>query len=312
MIRQILTLTVGGAMWMLPAHLVAGNINNPVQVLDTFIPSANGIQEIPVSSTDLRTAVSVEVRADTKQPVTNVARKMNQQAAVYAGVAKTSPQTTAPPQPATFGAPADATKYVFKVNGDSGQAWATMNANGMPYLYTNSFGLAGAAGTASFKAKVAIPNGYPNLYVQLTIPEASLNGATEQDGPARWQAKFSAELLMNGHPVWESEAIRGSILNPAGVFPPEKGNWTSLYGSPVLVNDASAQTNKVVTIALGAFTAGQTVELTFVTRADTAVLNKCVVKKDPEDGVYKPFCTRATATLSWENAATPVRFFVGK
>jgi len=309
MIRNKIGVFVG-TMILMPAAMPAQNINNPV--MEAALP-ARGAQEIAISSTDLRTAVSAEVKAKNKNPLTTVDRKSNQQAAVYAGLAQGNYQPQTAPVPATFGKQPTSSMFDFLASGDSAEVWATMNANGMPYLFANAFGSAEATANASWKAKVAIPAGYQKLYVRLTIPEVSVGGAAEQDAPGRWQARFLGELSVNGYPVWNTEAIRTCLLkdNPKQTIP-EKGTWTSLYGSPVLVNDSTPATNKEVTLLLGSFTAGQVVDLMFTSRMDAKVLGACEYKPDPNTGKMRYFCTRGTASMNWDNTATPVRFFAGQ
>lgn len=298
-----------GTMILMQAAM-GQNLTNPV--METALP-ANGTQEIAISSADLQTAVSAEVKAKNKNPLTNVQRMSNQQAAVYAGLAQGGYVPMTAPVPATFGKQPTSSMFDFLASGDSAEVWATMNANGMPYLFANAFGTAEATGNATWKAKVAIPAGYQKLYVRLTIPKVSVGGAAEQDAPARWQARFLAELSLNGYPVWNSEAIRTCLLkdNPKQNIP-EKGSWTSLYGSPVVVNNNVAAANKEVTLLLGTFTAGQVVDLMFTSRMDAKVLGACEYKLDPNTGKMRYFCTRGTAAMEWDSTASPVRFFVGQ
>lgn len=308
MIRNKIGVFAGTVILMQAA--MGQNLTNPV--METALP-ANGTQEIAISSADLQTAVSAEVKAKNKNPLTTVQRMSNQQAAVYAGVAQGAYQPQTAPVPATFAKQPISSMFDFLASGDSAEVWATMNANGMPYLFANAFGSAEATANATWKAKVAIPAGYQKLYVRLTIPEVSVGGAAEQDAPARWQARFLGELSVNGYPVWNTEAIRTCLLkdNPKQNIP-EKGTWTSLYGSPVLVNDNSQATNKEVTLLLGSFTAGQVVDLMFTSRMDAKVLGACEYKLDPNTGKMRYFCTRGTASMNWDNTASPVRFFVGQ
>ena len=46
------------------------------------------------------------------------------------------------------------------------------------------------------------------MYVRFTIPPIKVKGVNEEDGPSKYQSRLRAELLLNGHPVWDSEAIR--------------------------------------------------------------------------------------------------------
>lgn len=299
---------VFAACTLLPAALLAQNINNPV--VEASLPAS--AQEIALSSADLKTAALAEVTAKNKGTSRQVERLSNQTSAVYAGLAQGSYKPEATPVDAESSAPLDTSKYVFEFSGDSAQSWATMKNNGIPYLFAQAFGSAEANSNATWKARVYIPAGQQKLYVKLAIPNASVNGAAEQDAPARWQAKFLAELSINGYPVWNSEAVRTCLLkdNPS-VNIPEKGTWMSLYGSPITVNGDNSAV-KEVTLLLGSYTAGQMVDIQFTARADAKVLGGCVWKKDNNTGVYRWFCTRATATMSWNDNAGPMKIYVAQ
>lgn len=296
------------ACTLLPAALLAQNINNPV--VEAALPGS--AQEIALSSADLKTAALAEVTAKNKGTSRKVERLSNTTSAVYAGLAQGNYQPQSAPIDAVNAAPLDTSKFVFEFSGDSAQSWATMKNNGIPYLFAQAFGTADASANATWKARVYIPAGQQKLYVKLAIPNVSVAGAAEQDAPARWQAKFLAELSVNGYPAWNSEAIRTCLLkdNPQ-VNIPEKGNWTSLYGSPITVN-ADNSAVKEVTLLLGSYTAGQMVDIQFTARADAKVLAGCEWKKDNNTGLYRWFCTRATAVMSWNDNAGPMRIFVAQ
>ncbi|MFN7935180.1 MAG: hypothetical protein U0R19_17755 [Bryobacteraceae bacterium] len=298
---------VFAACTLLPAALLAQNINNPV--VETALP-ASGKQEIALSSADLKTATSTEITVKNKGTDRKVERLPNQLSAVYSGLAQGSYKPATTPEKAVSAEPPIASRFEFEFSGDAAQAWATMRGNGIPYLHANAFGGADANSNATWKARVVIPAGYQKLYVKLAIPNVNLEGAAEQDAPARWQAKFLAELSVNGYPVWNSEAIRTSLLkaNPS-VDIPEKGTWMSNYGGSLTVNGDSTAF-KEVTLLLGSFTAGQTVDLQFTSRVDAKVLGACEYKM--ANGKYRYFCTRATATVNWNDNAGPMRIYVAQ
>ena len=61
---------------------------------------------------------------------------------------------------------------------------------------------------------------------------------------------------------------------------------------------------------LGVYPAGQEVEVSLVLRLDTQVLEQCCKKS--VNGKQELFCTRATATLEWDNAISqPAALYAG-
>jgi hypothetical protein len=288
---------------------------SPVRELADSAVGGAGFTEIPVSSTNFKTAAVIDLKTGPNGSKTSVERGLNSTSAVYAGVSLPN-ALAVQPSPVEFSEPGSGSIFNFKYSGDSAQGWATMTSTGMPYVLTRVFGDASAAGTASWIARLAVPAQATNMYVRFTLPEIQIKGTTEFDGPSKWQSRFRAELMLNGHPVWNSEALRfnelttnpGSCPNISG----DKAKYFSTFGtapsglSSTDLNDWS--TLNAVTLALGNFPAGATLELTLVVRADTQVFHSCC--KDSSTGEL--FCTGATAALKWNTTvATPVRFWAG-
>jgi hypothetical protein len=272
-----------------------------------------GFTEIAASSANFKTAALVQVKSDINGARTAVDRSANAMSAVYAGVALDNALPSTPP-PATGSAPPSSQIHDFKKSGDSAQGWATMSAGGMPFLLTRAFGKATASGTAAWTARLYVPAGQNNLYVRFTLPAIQVTGTNEVNGPGRYQSRFRAELLMNGHPVWNSEAIRFNQFSLEGslgscVDHSEIKTRYSTFGTAPLSLSATDKTDvsslNSVTLALGSFAANQEVELSLVVRADTSVDNKCC-KKNGE-----LFCTGASTKVDWNSTTTPVRFWAG-
>ncbi len=247
----------------------------------------------------------------------DVDRKVNVPAAIYVGASL--PGQPVNPQPAVNTPPVNQ-YFDFKKSGDSAQVFATVQANGLPFMYVNSFGQADARGTVGWSARV-VPNGAGvPVYVQFSLPKITLTGFTELDGLGRRQERFRAELLVNDHPVWQSEALRQTVLsddigpNEACAGGLQKANYLSTYGRTIGFNDTEIKesTPQAITLNLGSFTAAQPVDITFVLRADAKSITKCCKKVNINTGKEELFCTRATATVEWDNSITnPVRFYVG-
>jgi hypothetical protein len=153
--------------------------------------------------------------------------------------------------------------------------------------------------------------------VRFTLPQVQVRGVNEVDGPSRYQARFRAELMLNGHPVWSSEAIRLNEFN-GNPYCSTDNNSTVLETSTLYQTFGSAPvglsaTDKndfsslnSITLALGSFPAGQALDLSLVVRSDTSVDNKCCVKNS------EYFCTGASTTVDWDTStAIPVRFWSG-
>jgi hypothetical protein len=273
--------------------------------------------EIGLPDANFATAVLTTVRTGPNGAATDVARAGAATSAAYAGAAKAGTGAATPPGPVVSG-PVSGTIFDFKKTADSAQSWATTTATGMPYLFAQALGQASAAGTASWRARVQMPPSGSNLYVQFMLPEAHLDGFDEVQGPSQWQSRLRVEVQMNGHPVWADEATRVSLLET----PPEgggencgnngpKGPFLTSFGRDLGFDATPNHPSPAqkVTLNLGAFPAGQWVEVAMIVRTDAQVLRPCC----PHDGNNKPelFCTRATSVVSWDGSSQPVRFWAG-
>ena len=317
-LKTILTALAG-------AGLLAGCASAPAPVMVLNAQQANqlpGYTEVSLASAGFRTAALVNAEADIPQTQTElgVDRHTGVVSAAYAGVSNKTYAISPPPGPATGAAPASGSIYAFKQSGDAGQAWATMTAAGMPFISLQALGQSAASGTASWRGWVTPTPGHENVYVQFALPAVQLTGATEQNGPSPYQARMRADLSVNGHPFWSTEANRISQLDPSGQggggdncgngF--EGSNRLMAFGAPIGFSDNPAQLSspRIVTLWLGAFSAGQAVEVGLIVRADTQVARRCC-PTNVMTGKPEFFCTRATADLTWDNTAQPVRFWIG-
>jgi hypothetical protein len=285
--------------------------------------SAQQIQQLPpageisLSAANFATQALASVTTGPNGSATDVSRAGATASAAYAGAAKTGTGAATTPAPVAAGPLPQGVIFDFKKTADSAQSWATMTAAGMPFLFTQAFGQAGAAGTASWRARIQMPASGTNLYAQFVLPKADIQGFDEVQGPSQWQARLRVEVQMNGHPVWSNESTRVSLLDgpaPGGencgsVGP--KGPFLSSFGRDIgfdanPVHSSAAQT---VTLNLGPYPAGQWVDVTMIVRTDAQVLGPCC----PHDAEQKPelFCTRASAEVSWDPTAQPVRFWAG-
>jgi hypothetical protein len=276
-----------------------------------------GYPEVSLADAGFTTSTLVDVAALAHGTQMDVQREADATAASYAGLSLPYP-IQPPPGPAPS-APPDAGSHIdFKKGGDSGQGWATTTGAGMPFLDLTSFGQASARGTASWTAHVPIGPTDTNLYVQFHLPAAQVTGFTEQNGPSVWQDRLRAELLMNGHPVWSTEAQRmtalGNPLSNGGdncINDFEASDDLVVFGPSLgLVSDPGQKSPpKTVTLWMGSFPPNQTVELSLIVRGETQVERPCC--NHAADGTPEEFCTRATLALDWDETPQPVRFWVG-
>jgi hypothetical protein len=280
--------------------------------------TVTGYTEVALASAGFTTQAMARVNAKPAKAALDVSRHANAASGAYGGVGQPDP-VNPPPGPVTAAPPAATSFFDFKKSGDSAQAWATTTVAGMPFIALQTFGQAGASGAASWRARITTTPGHENVYVRFRLPAAELTGFTEQNGPSPYQVRMRADLSVNGHPFWSSEASRRSTLAAGGMggggdncangF--EGSNKLFAFGQPLGFTEDKAvlSTARVTTLWLGAFPAGQTVEIAFLVRADALVERQCC----PHDAMGKPefFCTRATANVKWDNAASPVTFWIG-
>ncbi len=245
----------------------------------------------------------------------NVERQPSGMSAVYSAAAIPSQSTAG--SAAENGAPESSELFNFKQSGDSAQSWATMRANGSPFLLTHAYGKASATANVSWTAKISL-GPLSILYAAIRIPAVTVNGTFEEDGPSRWKARMRADLMINGTVAWSTESNRFNV--PSGNTGSgsncsertQKGTFLNTFEKslgidPDNVNDASA--TQTVYLRLGPYSGSASpVEVTFVVRADAQSLDKCCL----QNGEY--FCTRAGAKVDWDSPRTiiaPVRFWTG-
>jgi hypothetical protein len=281
------------------------------------VNAISGYPQVSVAGPDFKTAATVSVSAKSSNnamPVTSsdTQRASNfSTAAVAAVVGKVVPQVA----PAENAPPPSNSHIGFKESWNSAQAWATMRGNGMPFLSLQSFGNASASGAASWTARLVI--GQANgLYVRFRLPSIQLRGTLEEDGPSVYQGRVRAELLVNGHSVWTSEANRVNELskNSSDVCIGDTEKRVSLqqFGDAIglaasQLTDALART---ITLGLGQFASGQQVDVTLVVRADSQVDRICCIKSGANDPM-ESFCTGLVAQVKWLDEANPVSFHAG-
>ncbi|MCX6595453.1 MAG: hypothetical protein NTV70_03700 [Acidobacteria bacterium] len=250
----------------------------------------------------------------------DVYRDTNAAAAIYVGASL--PNQPQSPQ-AAFSSPPVNQNFDFKSSGDSAQSFATMQANGLPFLFVRTFGQASGQSAATWTARLQTNGaGATPVYVQFTLPKVTLDGATESDGLSLRQSRFRAELLVNDQPVWHSEAARQTTITNPNVGPElscaggsEKNKFLATYGRSIGFTEVeeTPSVKQAIFLNLGSFTSAQPVDITLVLRAEAQTKTKCCQKPNPNnDNKQEWFCTDANAKVEWDNTiVNPVRFYVG-
>jgi hypothetical protein len=261
--------------------------NPPVHELgpvDTAV--VNGLPHVSPAALKLRLASAVKVSVPTKGADKAAAqRKTSSHAAVYRSL-PVSERPLLPTQPAA------GELFDFVTLGDSAQAWATMTTDGVPHLIVRGFGEFEAEAMVSWSASYTVPGTASNeLVLRFVIPEVVVGGVTEEEGRAWWRSRLRADVLVNGHPAWSTEALRlradyrvrhptdpmETVRRPLVVlqqfgeplaFPTNDEDLPPTSGGPS--NDTGIENadypaeRKVVYLSLGRFAAGAQIELSLV------------------------------------------------
>jgi len=172
------------------------------------INALSGLPYLSPSNQTFRMAAAVQVSAyDKGAPLQGVQRSSGAAAAVYRSLpVQASPPPLLPPMPA------GSALFDHAQTGDHAQSWATMAADGKPYLHARGFGEFGAEATASWTTSLVVPaGGSREVVLRFVLPPASVAGYTEQDGIGRWRSRLRGEVLVNGFPAWSTEALRLTI-----------------------------------------------------------------------------------------------------
>ncbi len=280
----------------------------------------SGMPYLSPSNSPFEMAVAVRTSAYNKGlPVLSVQRKTNDTAAVY-NSRPTHPAQLLPNPPA----PGDQLSFI--TTGDLTQSWATMTANGVPYLRLTGFGSFEGDATASWNTTVTVPSGGSReVVVRVVVPPVSVAGNTEAQGQARWRAKLRAELLVNGYPAWSSESIRLTTDPGAGAklllqqfgtklaFPTDDEDLPQSSGG--LDNDTddgninSAAAKKVVHVTLGRFDPGTVLDLSMVMRGTAltvpAVANGTDHRCNYSNVEDRYFCSRGSVGVNGSTGEAP-------
>lgn len=308
----------------------------PVRVLSSAeaaaLPGKPGVVMPAVTGTpDFKTAAAVSASAYSQTDASKVSRGLGATSAVYAGVGLPVPgQPAAAPAPPL---PSGNQIFNFKQSGDSVQAWATMTGLGVPYVKVHGYGRFTGNADASWRASLSLPGGGSwKVYVTFAVPPVNVAGVYEQNGPSKYRSRARGEMLLNGHPVWFTEAVRfnSTLAGPddsgacvgykteqarhlrqfgAGLTFP--GMSSPAGGGPGYIDSfgfgatADASALQPVTLLAGTFTAGELLDLQFVLHAEANVEGRCCKKLNPDTNKDELFCTGADASIDYKAEYMP-------
>lgn len=288
---------------------------------------AGGLAPMPQVALNLRTVAAVRVwahgRGAEQQAVQRPAGPGP--AAVY----RSAPHKAAALLPPT---PTPAEQHDFKVDSNSVQAFATMTALGVPHLFVQGHGDFRADASAGWTSRFVLPGSTSReVVLRFVVPASKVDGNTEEDAPAWWRSRLRADLLVNGHPAWSTEALRLRadfdktvangpdrqllpLLQTFGDpldFPTDDEDLPPNQGGPA--NDSNADNTKQaaqpkeVVLSLGRFNPGDTLELSLILRG-TAFTRPSAGKSDDHrcvQGANQWFCSRATVSVAGEVGQGP-------
>ncbi len=156
---------------------------------------------------------------------------------------------------------------------DTAQGWARMGEAADPALNIALNGLTRGQASASWRTQYQVPgSGKRNVSLKFRIPEAYMDGRFEFSGKGPYQARVKVQLLVNGYPVWWSEADRVAPQNPNNA-----SQYTiDIFGTNWAFDKATEKASgKWVTAAMGSYDSGQTLDVTLVYFVEASVGRKC-------------------------------------
>jgi len=303
------------AQMPLPVKVLVGDETNVLSGMPYLSPATH----------TFHVAAAANGSAHDKPPINlDAKRRTGSNAAVYRGTPVTNP-TLYPPGPSA------GDLLEFETNGDVSQTWATMTADGIPYLHATGFGEFLSDASASWNTRVTVPAvGSREVVLRVVVPPVSVAGATEQQGIARWRARMRADVLVNGFPAWSTEALRMTIdpkiefsilketlvlqqfgdalgfpTNDEDTPPANDGFNNDTYAGNI--NGASGK--RTVYLSLGRFNANTVVDLSMSLRASATSVPAASGGTDHRCKFSIPqnrfFCSRGTVTVDGSMGEAP-------
>lgn len=156
---------------------------------------------------------------------------------------------------------------------DTAQGWVRMGEAAVPALNIVVNGLTSGQASASWRTQYQVPgSGKRAVSLKFRIPEAYMDGRFEYSGKGPYQARVKVQLLVNGFPVWWSEADRVAPQNPSNMFEYE----IDIFGTAWAFDKATEKASgKWVTAPMGSYDAGQALDVTLVYFVEASAGRKC-------------------------------------
>lgn len=307
--------------------VLAAPVPTPARVLNPQYETAwyPSMQHLGPANHPFQFSAAVKVYALGKGSASSVKHRDGSTAAVYRGKPAASPAEYLP------NVLNDGPLIDFANLGDLTQAWATMDADGVPHLRATGYGDASAEAMATWTTTVTVPAnaGQRKVVVRFVLPPVSVSGNTEFEGQDLWRSRLRAELLVNGYPAWSTEAIRynGTGSNPSAT---QLDMALQTFGQPLkfptddtdadIGNDTTTQnrhhptTAKEVYVTLGYYPAGSVIDLAMVHRANAHTVpsapglsdNKCIWKS----AMQRWFCSQAAVSVTGGAADSGPRIYL--
>lgn len=297
------------------------------EMTNAEIGAVSGLPYLSPSNQAFRMAAAVQVSAYGQgAPQQAVQRSSGAAAAVYRSLpVQASPPPLLPPMPA------GAALFDHAQTGDHAQSWATMSADGKPYLYARGYGEFGAEATASWTTSLVVPaGGSREVVLRFVLPPASVAGYTEQDGIGRWRSRLRAEVLVNGFPAWSTEALRMTLEPKVQNNNLSETIVLQQYGQPLTfpTNDEDADngnnsgtatvngasTQRVVHLSLGRFDPGAAVDLSMILRASALTVAAAPNGSDHRckynNAAARYYCSRGGVTMNGGSGEAPRIYLV--
>lgn len=184
----------------------------------------------------------------------------------------------------------------FTVAENSIQGWARMSENALPALNLVLNGETSGHASASWRTRYQVPgNGLRNVGLKFRIPEAVIDGRFEYSGKGPHQGRVKVQVLVNGFPVWWSEAIRAAVKAPTNANQWEIHTFGENWSFSNVSEKAAAKWEHA---SLGKFNAGTTLDVTVLYFVEASVDAKCKLAAD----MYA--CMGINAGFKRENIST--------
>lgn len=156
---------------------------------------------------------------------------------------------------------------------ESVQGWARMSAAAIPALTIALNGETRGHASASWRTTYTVTgSGKRNVSLKFRIPETVMDGRFEQSAKGPYQGRTKVQLLVNGYPVWSSEAVRVAPQTPNSASEYMFETFGAAWAFDKNSEKASA---KWVTASMGSYDAGQALDVTLVYLVEANVASEC-------------------------------------